>query len=79
MVDGKQKLMPFELYPDVSLAQARELRDAARRQKNKGVDSMAQRKTFKFVLRVASENSFETAGKVWLIQCRCDRNARHAD
>ena len=55
--------MTFGLYPDVSLAEARELRDAARKQKNKGVDPMAERKTAKLVRRVASENSFATVGK----------------
>ena len=79
LVDGKQKLMTFGLYPDVSLAQARELRDAARRQKNKGVDPMAERKTVKLVRRVASENSFATVGKAWFTQWKGDRNARHAD
>jgi len=52
-------------YPDVNLAQARELRDAARWQKNKDVDLMAERKTVKLVRRVASENSFATLGKAW--------------
>jgi integrase len=79
LVDGKQKLMTFGLYPDVSLAQARELRDAARRQKNKGVDPMAERKTVKLVRRVASENSFATVGKAWFTQWKDDRNGRHAD
>ena len=41
LVGGKQKLMTFGLYPDVSLSEARELRDQARRQKNKGSDPMA--------------------------------------
>lgn len=59
-MDGKQKLMSFGLYQDVSLAEARGLCDAARRQKNKGVDPMAKRKT---VRPIASENSFATDGK----------------
>ena len=68
LVDGKQKLMTFGLYPDVSLSEARELRDQARRQKNKGSDPMAERKTAKLVKRVAAENSFATVGRAWFEQ-----------
>lgn len=75
----KQKLMTVGLYPDVSLSEVRELRDQARRQKNKGGDSMAERKTAKLVKRVAAENSFATIGKAWFEQWRGDRNPRHAD
>jgi len=78
-IDGKENQMTFGLYPDVSLAEARELRDAARKQKNKGVDPMAERKTAKLVRRVAAENSFSTVGKAWFTQWKGDRNARHAD
>ena len=63
LVDGKQKLMTFGLYPDVSLSEARELRDRARRQKNKCADLMAARKTAKLIKRVAAENSFATVAK----------------
>ena len=78
-MDGKQKLMSFGLYQDVSLAEARGLCDAARRQKNKGVDPMAKRKTVKLVRRIASENSFATDGKAWFTLCKGDRNVCHAD
>src|SRR5665647_328050 len=79
LVDGKQKLMTFGLYPDVSLAEARELRDDARKRKNKGIDPMAERKTDKLVRRIAAENSFATVGKAWFIQWKGNRNTRHAD
>lgn len=78
-IDGRENQITFGLYPDVSLAEARELRDAARKQKNRGVDPMAVRKTAKLVRRVAAENSFATVGKAWFIQWKGDRNARHAD
>lgn len=78
-IDGKENQMTFGLYPDVSLAEARELRDAARKQKKRGVDPMAERKTAKLLRRVAAENSFATVGKAWFTQWKGDRNARHAD
>ncbi|MDR3723381.1 MAG: Arm DNA-binding domain-containing protein [Terracidiphilus sp.] len=45
--DRAQKQMAFGKYPDVSLAQARELHAAARRLLASGVDPMAQRKAEK--------------------------------
>lgn len=53
-VDGKEKLMVLGRYPDVSLAQARDLRDQARKQKAAGVDPMQERKTAKLVRRIAA-------------------------
>ena len=79
LIDGKQKLMTFGLYPDVSLAEARDLRDQSRRVKNKGSDPMAERKTAKLIKRVAAENSFATVGRAWFEQWKGDRNPRHAD
>ena len=69
--------MTFGLYPDVSLSEARELRDQARRQKNKGSDPMAERKTAKLVKRVAAENSFATVGRAWFEQWRGVQSATH--
>ena len=62
-IDGKENQMTSGLYSDVSLAEARERRDAARKQKNKDVDPMAERKTAKLVRRVAAENSFAKVGR----------------
>lgn len=68
--------------PDVKgyrLVEAPAQRNAARKQKNKGVDPMAERKTVKLVRCVAPENSFATIGKAWFTQWKGDRNVRHAD
>ena len=78
-IDGKENQMTFGMYPDVSLSEARELRDSARKHKKRGVDPMAERKTAKLVRRVAAEDSFSTVGKAWFTQWKGDRNARHAD
>lgn len=79
LVDGKQKLMTFGLYPDISLAEARELRDTARKRKNQGIDPMAERKTARLIRRVAAENSFETVGRAWFAHWKSNRTERHAD
>jgi Arm domain-containing DNA-binding protein len=44
-LDGKEKLMSFGRYPDVSLAMARERHSEARRLLAGGIDPMVQRKT----------------------------------
>jgi len=53
------------MYPDVSLAKARELRDEARREKNAGRDPMQERKTAKLVRQIAAENSFAAVAEAW--------------
>ena len=42
---GKQKLLAFGAYPDVSLVEARQLRDDARALLRQGIDPSAQRRT----------------------------------
>ena len=49
--DGKQKLMALGGYPDVSLAQARDWADQARKLLATGTDPMAERKAEKIALR----------------------------
>ena len=78
-VDGKEKLMVLGRYPDVSLAQARDFRDQARKQKAAGVDPMQERKTAKLVHRIAAENSFATVANAWHVAWKGSKNARHAD
>src|SRR5262245_60162433 len=55
---GKEKLMSFGKYPDVSLALARENHAAARTRLASGVDPMVQRKAERTAAQEASENSF---------------------
>lgn len=49
--EGREKLISLGTFPEVSLQQARERRDAARRQRADGVDPSAQRKVVKAKLR----------------------------
>lgn len=57
---GKEKVLALGAYDAVSLADARELRDAARKQLAKGNDPMVLRKADKVANWVASKNSFES-------------------
>ena len=42
-VHGKERMLSLGVFPDVKLAEARELRDEARRDLRKGVDPMVSR------------------------------------
>lgn len=60
---GKQKLMALGIYPNVSLAQARDKADLARKLLATGVDPMAARKSNKIARRLAVEDTFAAAQK----------------
>jgi len=51
--EGAEKLMALGRYPEITLADARERRDAARKQLAKGIDPMAERKAEKTAVMVA--------------------------
>jgi hypothetical protein len=63
---GKEKLMALGGYPDVSLAQARDKRDEARKLLAAGTDPMGQRRDVKVAQRIAMEDSFEAVARKWL-------------
>lgn len=62
----KQKMLSLGVYPEVSLAEARERRDAARAILREGVDPSAKRKREKRQERVAAANSFEAVAEEWM-------------
>lgn len=77
--DGKEKVMPLGQYPDVSLAQAREGREEARKLLASGVDPMAQRKADKIARRFAVENSFSNVAGLWWESWKEARTTHHAE
>ena len=56
---GKARLMSFGSYDLVSLAEAREKRDTARKQVANGIDPVEERKAQKLAQQISTENSFE--------------------
>jgi len=64
-VGGKEKLMSFGTYPEISLADAREKRDAARKQIANGIDPTDIRKAQKAARGEAEANSFEVIAREW--------------
>jgi len=60
-VNGREKLLSFGMYPEVSLKLARERRDEARLAIRKGIDPGAQRKAEK----IADAETFEAVAREW--------------
>lgn len=77
-VGGKEKLMALGAYPDVSLAQARDARAAARRQLAADIDPMAQRKADNLAKAKASSDSFEAVARTWWASWKPARSEQHA-
>jgi integrase len=61
---GKEKLLSLGTYPEVSLAQARERRDTARKQVADKIDPSQARKAEK-ASRIQEENTFEAVAREW--------------
>ena len=61
---GKEKLISLGTYPEISLSQARERRDAARKQVAEGVDPSQARRAIR-VFKAQDENTFEVVAREW--------------
>lgn len=62
---GKEKLLSLGTYPEVSLADARERREAARKQVAASIDPGEVRKAQKSATVAGCENSFEVVAREW--------------
>ena len=65
---GKQKTLALGVYPDISLSDARERRETARKVLANDVDPSAVKKAQKAAVAALAENSFEIVGREWLIK-----------
>lgn len=63
---GKEQTLSFGAYPEVSLAEARRKRDAARAAIRDGADPAAAKRAEKLAAKVAADNSFEAIAREWL-------------
>jgi integrase len=62
---GKYKSLSMGVYPDVSLAKARERRDEARKLLAEGIDPSENRKAMKGATTARTTNSFEAIAREW--------------
>ncbi len=65
--DGKEKLLAFGTYPEISLSDARELRDKARKQIANGVDPSELKKTMKIKI-VQETETFKAIALEWFVK-----------
>lgn len=62
---GKEKLLSLGTYPDISLKEARDKRDAARKGLSQGVDPGVKRKAEKISQTAQVANAFEAVAREW--------------
>ena len=77
--DGRERRMSLGVYPDVSLADAREKREEARRKVAAGIDPAELRKAEAIALVESIENSFEAIAREWFGLFSRPWVAGHAD
>lgn len=63
---GKDKRLALGRYPDVSLADARQKRDAARQKLEDGIDPLAERKRAKLIAAYNAANTFGDVAKEYI-------------
>ena len=63
---GKQKSLSLGVYPDVSLARARERREEARKLIANGTDPSAVKQTQKRQAKISAANTFEAVALEWI-------------
>jgi integrase len=76
---GKQKLLSLGAYPSISLANARQRREDARKLIANGVDPSEVRKAQKAATVADSENSFEVVAREWHIKYSDTWSSCHAE
>lgn len=76
---GKQKLLSLGTYPAVSLADARQRRDEAKKLLANGVDPAENRKATKQSLQERAANSFEAVAREWHAKFSATWSAGHGD
>jgi integrase len=75
---GKERTASIGSYPEVSLADAREIRDALRKLTAKGLDPIAVKRADKAAKLEASEYTFEKVARQWYEHWKGPKNPRHA-
>lgn len=62
---GKEKLLSFGAYPDVTLLEARKKRDEARDELREGHDPTVRKKVKRVAIATDEQNTFEAMAKEW--------------
>ena len=78
-VGGKEKTLSMGVYPDISLKDARERRDEARKLLALGTDPSDNRKAAKSMRADRAANSFEVLAREWFAKYSTNWAATHSD
>ena len=78
-IAGKEKRLSLGVYPDVTLKEARDRRDAARKLLAEGVDPSEHRKATKSASVDRAANSFEVITREWLGKFSSEWAVSHKD
>jgi len=70
--------LAFGAYPEVSMAEAREKREAARKKLRDGIDPREQQKALKAARVAETENGFEVVAREWYARWSPSWSASHA-
>lgn len=76
---GKEKRLALGVYPDVSLARAREAREAARKVLAAGDDPAQRKRDAKLTKAMDDANTFEAVARLWWAHWKGPKSSRHAD
>lgn len=76
---GKEKRLSLGTYPEITLKEARERRDNARKLLGDGIDPSAQRKARKAAQVELSANTFEAVGREWIDRHMAKKAASHCN
>ena len=63
---GKEKTLSLGIYPEISLAEARDKRDEARKILKDGIDPSQAKKEKKLQHKAETENTFEIIAREWI-------------
>ena len=75
--EGKSRLLSFGAYPAVSLKDARERRDEARRLLAKGIDPSAHKRQQQEARKIAERDSFQNIAREWHATRMAAFSAKH--
>lgn len=76
---GKEKLLSLGVYPDISLSNAREKRDSARKLLLDGIDPNIFKQTLKRTTEESDSNTFEITARKWHMKFSQKWSADHGE
>lgn len=76
---GKEKLLALGVYPEVSLKEARDKRDRARKLLEQNIDPMIAKRKQRMTAFSEADNTFEQLARDWHKNWSADKTGKHVD